>query len=530
MDSGDEVADLAAATTSRVDALIDELEALNAAWKQKLEASTRLERRELPDPIPGLHDLIVSVKGTKNSVQRVLKARTAATLSRLDSTSREERDNRDKHIIHGSGLAPHQEQWDAIKRTQGLLAFRRRYTGKTGKLGTTVDAVVQNGSEWIKVSTVTEKKLIYQMAQEGWHPDDSSEGDESDDSDDESSGIGIVKTTKQLVRAARIHRCNTRMPRIRLVLPRLTPGGVDAIDKILDRTRNLGKSKEEGDVQIIVDCADSAFLQMPIPPLKQAFANLFRDTNQDRLTSILNLELTIILSLVSDITHAEAEPKEWYSRQTLSHIEDEMHAPGVRLQSVYAALGGRRLQCTQEVAREVRNVVDDLGTETTKARTLILFGRHSLQDGFDTPRSDDIARESDDSDREAERQRLVEQFRKMSKYPTPDDLQFPVEIVGDDQFNHEDYQALIQAGKLPPVAANVWAKLDRAYNRSCHLWGWMQDITTVSSNNLNARLIDAIVDKVRALGTRSSSGFAGPPCVEYRNASRPPPLWCRYGC
>ncbi|KAF3766171.1 hypothetical protein M406DRAFT_106124 [Cryphonectria parasitica EP155] len=502
MSNEDEVTSLGTATIARIDSLIDELESLTTAWRRKLEASTKLERREQPDTIPGLHDFIVSVKGTRNSVQRLLKARAASQQGQAGvgaSFDREERDNKDRAVIQGCGLAPHQEQWDAIKRARGLLAFRRRFAGKSGELGPTIDAVVENGTEWLKISTVTEKKLIYQMAQEGWHPDDSSDDDESDDSDDENSGISIVKTTKQLVEAARMHRCNTRIPTIRLVLPNLTLRRVHAVDKILERTRSLGLSKkQEGDVEVIVDCADGAFLQRPIPSLDQVFTGFFCDTNQDRLTSTVNLELTIILSLVSDIAHAEAEPKEWYSRQTLSHIEDENHAPGVRLQNVYAALGDRRLQCTQEVAREVRNVVDDLGTETTKTRALIFFGRRSLRDGFDIPRSHTIdTSEKEGLDREVERQRLVEQLRKLSRYPVPDNLQLPIEIVGDDEFNHKNYQALIDSGQLPPVAAKVWEKLDRSYNRSCHLWGWLQDITTVSANNLNAKLIDATVDKER---------------------------------
>lgn len=507
--SNDPVAIYGETILHRIDQLLGELDALSTAYKQKLEVSTKLERRELPDPIPGLHDFVVSIKGTKNSAQRVLKARSALireTDDELDDAARVERDNKDKAVLVGCELAPHQAQWDAIKRTHGLLAFRRRFSRKANKLGPTIDAVVQNGTEWVKVAIVTEKKLLYQMAQEGWHPDDSSEEEDSDD--DEESGIGIVKTTKQLVRAARLNRCNTRIPQIRLVLPNITAGRVDAIDKLLSRTRNLGISKKgEGDVQILIDCSDSAFLQAPIPLLDQAFVNMFRDTNRDRLTSRLNLELTVILSLVSDIAHSEVGPRPWYSRQTLSHLEDESHAPGVRLKSVYEALRGRRLECTQEVAQEVRNVVDDLGTETTKTRTLLLFGRESLGDGFDEPIRPCITSANDadngltvngkvSHETEREGETLISEFRKLSKYPVPDGLQLPIRIIGNDEFNHRDYAALIKNGKLPPVAENVWVKLDRSYNRSCHLWGWVQDITTVSANNLNTRLIDVTVDQV----------------------------------
>ncbi|KAK2607623.1 hypothetical protein N8I77_006286 [Diaporthe amygdali] len=506
-DEVDHVASLGRSTLESIQTLIEELDALSAAYKRKLAAATRLERRELADPLPGIHEFVTSVKGTSNSVQRILKARSDVQSSTADGQSQEERDKKDTSVILGCGLNSHQEQWDAIKRTHGLMAFRRRFSGNSAKLGTTVDAVVENGTEWVKVSVVTEKKLIYQMAQEGWNPDDSTDED-SDASDGEDTGIGIVKITCQLVKAARSNRCNTRIPRVRMVLPNITEGRVDAIDRLLGRIRGLGASKKQkGNVEILVDCSNSTFLGTPIPPLETAFANMFRDTNLDRLTHTVNLELTILLSLASDIAHAEIEPKEWYSMQTLSHLEDEAHAPGVRLQIVYNALRGRRLECTYEVAREFCNIVDDLGTETTKARAAIMFGWNNMQEGLQvlqrsqkTPHSNGIgddAINSCDQSNASERKNSIEEWRKLSIFPVPDDLQFPVRVIGEDVFDHKDYVSLIAAGKLPPVASKVWEKLDRPYNRSCHLWGWIQDITTISANSLNTRLVDATVDKER---------------------------------
>lgn len=498
----DHVVALGRSTLDSVQDLIGELDALSAAYKQKLANATKLERRELADPLPGIHEFVTSVKGTGNSVQRILKAREGIRSSGADDQSREERDKKDRAIIQGCGLKSHQEQWDAIKRTHGLMAFRRRFSGNSAKLGTTVDAVVENGTEWVKVSVVTEKKLIYQMAQEGWHPDDSTD-EESDESDGENTGIGIVKTASQLVKAARSNRCNTRIPRVRLVLPNLTQGRVEAIDKLLDRIRSLGASKrQEGDVEILVDCSNSHLLETPVPPLEIAFANMFRDTNLDRLTPTVNLELTILLSLASDIAHAKIEAKEWYSMQTMSHLEDEAHAPGARLQVVYTALRGRQLECTYEVAREFCNIVDDLGTETTKARAAIMFGWKDVQEGIQILRSSgrgDDAITTVDRTNPAAPKNHIEEWRKLSIYPAPEDLLFPVKVIGQDVFDDKDYASLITTGKLPPVASKVWEKLDRPYNRSCHLWGWIQDITTVSANSLNTRLVDATVDKVSVL-------------------------------
>lgn len=197
---------------------------------------------------------------------------------------------------------------------------------------------------------------------------------------------------------------------------------------------------------------------------------MFRDTNRDRLTPIINLEFTFIVSLNSDICHADVEEQEWYSRQTDAHIEDEQHAPRLRLQDVYSILRGRSLECTQSVAREARNVLHNLGADTAKARLMDLFGCQKIED-IDTPRSHrglqphgtvlDLGfADSEATDRDNERKRLISQLRKLSKYPVPDDLQLPIQVVGEDEFDPEHYGTFIKAGKLPAVVAQVFAGLD----------------------------------------------------------------------
>lgn len=469
------------AVLQRMEVMIGELDALSTAWKQRLHALTRLERKDVPDYIPGWHDYSVSAKGVARSLERLLATRRAIKPQSqggpdsgpgLDHVACQERDNKDRAKIRNCSLQPHQAQWDAIKRSHGLLALSRRFGTSTGEVGPTIDAVVECGAEWLKVLATTEKKLHSQMAEEGWHPDDSSD-DEPQDSDGDESGIHIINITKQLVNAARSNRCSTRPPRIRLVLPKVASPDPPAIDKLFKRVRSLGISKRhEGDVEILVDCASSDFWQRPIPPLSKAFDSLFRDTNIDRLTPTLNLELTFLLGMVSDIAHGDVEPQTWFSSQSMSHIRDEKHAPGRRLQRAYSALRGRSLECTQSVARELKNLVDDIGTQSTKARAMVLFGRQSMQQ-IDTPRShrrlpfhgnaDGVGsvEESGASCRAPDGDTLISELRKLSRHPVPDDLQLPIQVVGEDEFHPKDCQALIVAGRLPAVAAHVCAELDR---------------------------------------------------------------------
>ncbi|KAK7757456.1 hypothetical protein SLS62_000471 [Diatrype stigma] len=487
----DDVVKLAQATLQKVDALLGEIAALNEAYRDRRETATKLERRDMPVDLPGLNDLIASSRGLRNPLEKVVRARSTIGSPGLscveDEQQRDERDRKDMIILSSVGSHPGEQRWDAIKRCHGLVALRRQFPlGSSSKrLSPAVDAVVQNGAEWLKVSILNERKLIRQMAEEGWHPDDSedeSPAGSDDDDADEGNATSIVGITAQLVRAARLNRCRSAPPRVRIYLPNIVEGSSAEVDKLLGKVRRAGVAKgHQRPVEVIVDCADSAFARTPVPPLETAFANLFRNTQLDRLTPTLNLELTLLISLVSDITHGRIEVKPWYGTQVISHIKDEEHAPGTRLRDLYAAVGSRHLVCTKDVMTEFSNVIEDLGTPATKERAAILLGS--------TGEGGTVSSESSDE--------LRSKFRELSVYPVPDGLQLPIRAVsaGDFDASRESVDAMIEAGKLPEVARHVFDKLDRQYHRSCYLYGWANGITTVSANSLTVQQIYAVINE-----------------------------------
>ncbi len=488
----DSVATMAEATLEKIDELLGEMAALNETYRDRREAATRLERRDMPVDLPGLNDLIASSKGLRNPLEKLIRVRggkngDAAGLPSLDEQQREERDRKDMIILSSVGSHPGAERWDAIKRCHGLVALRRQFSlSDNRRLSPAVDAVVADGAEWLKVCIMTERKLIRQMAEEGWHPDDSDsdESSDSDDGDSEGNAVGIVRMVAQLAKAARLNRYRSRPPRVRVYLPNIVEGSSADVDKLLDKVRRVGIPKgDERTVEIIVDCADSAFARSPVPPLEAAFANLFRNTHKDHLTSTLNLELTLLISLVSDITHDHIEVKPWYGTQVISHIRDEEHAPGARLGDLYSAIGDKDLVCTQEVAREFSNVIVDLGTPTTQARADILLGHIEGATSLDS-------------------HDLRAKLQELSVYPVPEDLRLPIRTVSGDDFSasRESVEALIEAGELPGVARSVFDKLDRQYHRACYLYGWATNITTVSANSLTVQQIYAAVNETDDTG------------------------------
>ncbi|KAK4692679.1 hypothetical protein P7C71_g4572, partial [Lecanoromycetidae sp. Uapishka_2] len=96
---------------------------------------------------------------------------------------------------------------------------------------------------------------------------------------------------------------------------------------------------------------------------------------------------------------------------------------------------------------------------------------------------------------------LREKFAKYSDYPIPATWILPIRIVLA-ACTDADISAAIEAGSLPAVALQV-ANQMTDINRSVFMHGWMQGMTTVSSNRTIAKQIEGIVEK-------EGSGAMGP--------------------
>jgi hypothetical protein len=70
---------------------------------------------------------------------------------------------------------------------------------------TVVDIVAQGGLEWVKVSSVTEKRIIWDLTRAGWAAESSSEESE-DEGDDDLNSEGLLKQAENLVKACQATR------------------------------------------------------------------------------------------------------------------------------------------------------------------------------------------------------------------------------------------------------------------------------------------------------------------------------------
>ncbi|PNS17616.1 UPF0415 protein [Sphaceloma murrayae] len=386
--------------------------------------------------------------------------------------------------IASSNLPFLESVWNSAKSATGLVAlqkrffygesversslprgvkFRRRrgsqsHLVKTGKA--LIDVVADNGLEWIKVSLVTNHRMIMDKAREGWaEGDSSSEEDHSDEdgiklpSDDPDGDIPIVKIGESMLEASRETRIRTKYPTVRMILPKIVEGEQPQIDKIIARLRSKG---------IVVECSPNSILPRPLDSvLDRMITNPFVN-----FTDTLNIDCTILLGLVSDFSHSEVVSEPWFHRALKRQIEIENHEsllPNV----LYPALAGRRLVCTAEAAKRMMEIVDTIATPDERDRTEIFIGKPGQQY----------------TDEEQRKRR--EKLAKCSKVAVPDDLQLPILIV-EKETGKED--------QLPAVASTVKETLS-PINRSVFMYGWSAGFTTVTSNRTVVKAIETVLEQ-----------------------------------
>ena len=111
--------------------------------------------------------------------------------------------------LRSTNLTYYLTVWEVAKNCTGLISFQKRIYPKYPnddektddnhvKHGTTVDLITMDGLEWVKVSNITEYRLIHELAEKG-HACDS---DEEEGWPDEDDMVDILKIAHDLHRVS----------------------------------------------------------------------------------------------------------------------------------------------------------------------------------------------------------------------------------------------------------------------------------------------------------------------------------------
>ncbi|KAI1498906.1 hypothetical protein F5X99DRAFT_411609 [Biscogniauxia marginata] len=407
--------------------------------------------------------------------------------SSLASTLRTEIEGIKKEINSTDPLASHRVQssnlpffeliWDTAKRQRDIVKLRHSvFPGvfKTQILapGTrillsqgesrpsrghsfTIDCVADGGLSWWKVSSMTNKRLLFDMAKEAVYCGDSEDEDDDESATEYYSDIPLVKMAKNLVESARGHRIRNTSPEPYLVLPRVVENQYAEVDKILNMCRNMG-------VNILCGAALA-----PAPPLSDSLLHIMVPGPRANFSPVLNIDTSVLVALASDFSHAKVEKQPWFSHSHNDHADLERKEPMLPL--LYPVLGSHQLVCTKEAADAFSHIVNTIATDAESARAHLMVN-------IDSTKS---------------REQRVEELRTLSIHDVPSCLQLPIHIVDANENNCQSR-----------FSTEIMQELSVLLNpgRSVFAYGWARGISTLTCNGVAIKQLEKGLEKLSGLG------------------------------
>ncbi|KAF4976254.1 hypothetical protein FZEAL_7061 [Fusarium zealandicum] len=371
-------------------------------------------------------------------------------------------------------------QWGRLKRCRGFVAVNQAFQGSspeerrrelakraiTGRekqnmhrllkeQGRVEVDVVDGGREWLAVKAVSRDRLARQMNDCGWSWGDHELGDKVDE--DEWEDTPLAKYVRRLVAAARMNRHEYQFPRIRLLVTNLSRGE-EELGIFLHQLEHMDPL-----VEVIIEDQDSTFVTTSSPPLDVALDRLVGD-ELESLTYTMNLDHTILINLISDLTHMNLKPQPWQAQTTRAQIEEEnRHDGGLMARTLYPVLAGRKLVCTHEAAVHFHDVLLTVGTDTERERGQLLVPWNN---------------ESKNMSTEVIRKR----FQELSVHELPANVQVPVTVT-QGVWDMGAITRAVSQGTLPQVAQDVAQNSGFPSSKlSIFMYGWAAGFTTVTSN------------------------------------------------
>ncbi|KAI1367061.1 hypothetical protein F5Y08DRAFT_349970 [Xylaria arbuscula] len=340
--------------------------------------------------------------------------------------------------------------------SQGGSEPKRNQDGRSVR----IDVICDGGLSWYKVSTITNRRLLFDMAKEALYCGDSDDSDSSNGASQDFSDVPLVKMARNLKSIAEGHQIRNSTPALCLVLPRIVEGEHVEIDKIISFCRDMG---------VRVSCGN----RLPPPsPLSDDMLHEMVPSPKRNITSHLNIDTSVLVALTSDISHFQVVPQSWFGQSQKDHIELETHDP--LTPQLCSLLGSHPLVCTREAASSLARIVHTMGTATENARAHLLF----------TP---------DDSITPEQR---IEKFRALSIHRSsiPSSLRLPIQISDFDTNSKENgYHA--QSNVPTQEKLNSLAQPGRSVFSS----GWSQGLTTITCNVLAVKQLERKLEEVPSL-------------------------------
>ncbi|CDH60845.1 hypothetical protein RO3G_07583 [Lichtheimia corymbifera JMRC:FSU:9682] len=244
-----------------------------------------------------------------------------------------------------------------------------------------VDLVAESGLVWIKVIARNAKGLRFDMA--GLEFDDSDMFEEEDDDDDEEleeamgslhagnegfDQLPIFKKAQDYLASAQAHQIHFRTPIVIFAFMRLQETD-EFVGRILDHLRSMGIVVYTAGGESNLQTACQVALGEPVP-LKSL------------TTSKLNLDVSTVLAVLSEMAHAPCQPDQVEGEALQIQARREMTSP--ELPVLKNLLVDKELYMVQSAFNRLENIVKVVGGPREQARFHYLFRNHlSIDQKYD---------------------------------------------------------------------------------------------------------------------------------------------------
>ncbi|RYC62555.1 hypothetical protein CHU98_g3660 [Xylaria longipes] len=356
--------------------------------------------------------------------------------------------------------------------SQGGSEPKRNQNGRSAR----IDVICDGGLTWYKVSTITNRRLLFDMAKEAVYCGDSDDSESTNGVTQDFSDVPLVKLAQTLKRIAEGHQIRNTAPTPGLVLPRIFEGEHAEIDKIIKLCRDMG---------VNVFCGNAT---PPPPSLSKDLLYEMVPSPKRGTTAELNIDTSVLVALASDISYFQVTKQSWFGQSQKDHIDLEASDP--LIPKLCSLLSNHTLVCTREAARSLARIVHTMGTATENTRAYLLL----------TP---------DDSKTSEQR---IEELRALSIRgdSIPSHLQLPIRVVDLETDSNEDNGQ----GRVDPTIQESVEVLAQP-GRSVFLTGWAKGLTTVTCNVLAVKQLERRLEELPSL---DASGW---PSIWAFSSSRP---------
>lgn len=390
----------------------------------------------------------------------------------------------------------------------------------------TVDIVTQHGGLWMKLYTKSLAWTVMDLAKEGCvdlvpTSPSSDSGDLDEVEESMLAEIKLVKTAKEILAAARSRRFGPKHehPRVCIYLTRISRSGWSDVDVVIRYVEEMGvKVICAADLALPENLLADQVLEEHTVATEQVtngaskeldniFSRMTASLPTPMLTQTLNIDSTLLITLISDISHLERSnitiPSHYHGRTAGKDIETQLESElsdPLLPNHIYPILVGRRLVCTAKAAAHVRNLVDVMGssTETKRSRIFLPVGPQDARS----------------------REELAAMLATVTQHDVSSALQLPIDVV-EAETDIPTTSEVIDSQSLEEDVMQRLAKHPRLSpgNRSVIFHGWRQKITTVSLNRVVSewlnRAISATLDELEAESDHlvdivAERGFSGP--------------------